>query len=175
MKKFLIPLIPLLLALSCTPAKDSFSYQNFYGFGEVEPFGQIVLSGQSVKLQVIEDQTDGKWMQQQTIFFLCDLTGFTETGAYQATLKMYEPVARKGVVKKSTSDPATYGTDAVALYQDWGSNPKERWIDVSCLTTSLKDSQTPHTVNLVLDDVRSNTDTVYLELHHQGSGESFEN
>ena len=114
-------------------------------------------------------------MQQQTIFFLCDLTGFTETGAYQATLKMYEPVARKGVVKKSTSDPATYGTDAVALYQDWGSNPKERWIDVSCLTTSLKDSQTPHTVNLVLDDVRSNTDTVYLELHHQGSGESFEN
>ena len=51
----------------------------------------------------------------------------------------------------------------------------ERWIDVSCLTTSLKDSQTPHTVNLVLDDVRSNTDTVYLELHHQGSGESFEN
>lgn len=82
MKKFLIPLIPLLLALSCTPAKDSFSYQNFYGFGEVEPFGQIVLSGQSVKLQVIEDQTDGKWMQQQTIFFLCDLTGFTETGAY---------------------------------------------------------------------------------------------
>ena len=175
MKKFLIPLIPLLLALSCTPAKDSFSYQNFYGFGEVEPLGQIVLSGQSVKLQVIEDQTDGKWMQQQTIFFLCDLTGFTETGAYQATLKMYEPVARKGVVKKSTSDPATYGTDAVALYQDWGSNPKERWIDVACLTTSLKDSQTPHTVNLVLDDVRSNTDTVYLELHHQGSGESFEN
>ena len=50
MKKFLIPLIPLLLALSCTPAKDSFSYQNFYGFGEVEPFGQIVLSGQSVRM-----------------------------------------------------------------------------------------------------------------------------
>ena len=175
MKKILILLIPVLGLIACSPGGSSFYYENVYAFADVSTGGSLVLSPQGTRLQVTEDQTDGKWMQEQTVIILCDLTGITETGAYETRLKMYEPVTRKAVLTKSTADPAVYGTDAVTLYQDWGSDPKARWLNVSCLATSLKNSETPHTIDLVVDDVRSNADTVYLELHHQGSGESFEN
>ena len=89
------------------------------------------------------------------------------------------PVSRQDVVaglyRDAKVESAEYGSDAVSFYQDWGFNPKERTMDIACLYSSLKDSETEHRIYLVFDDVRSNTDTLYLELHHQGHGESYEN
>lgn len=176
MKKILFLLLPVFGLLACNRiTENTVLYQNVYGFGDVVSGTEIHFDISDVTLQVTEDQTDSKWMHEQTIFFLADLIRISAPNTYETRIKMYEPVTRKAALAKSAADPAVYGTDAVALYQDWGSDPLRRYINVSCVTTSLKDSETPHTVDLVWDDVRSNSDTLYLELHHQGHGESYEN
>ena len=174
MKKFPILILSLLGLVACNPPESTFYYENLYGFGEVSGT-QIRIEATGATLKVTEDQTDSKWMHEQTIFFLCDLLGMPVQGAYETRLKMYEPVTRRAVLAKSTADPTVYGTDAACFYQDWGSYPAKHLLDVACLVTSLKNSETPHTVDLVWDDTRSNADTLFLELHHQGQGESFEN
>ena len=176
MKKILFLLLPVFGLLACDRiTENTILYQNVYGFGDVVSGTEIHFDISDVTLQVTEDQTDSKWMHEQTIFFLADLIRISAPNTYETRIKMYEPVTRKAALAKNAADPAVYGTDAVALYQDWGSDPLRRYINVSCVTTSLKDSETPHTVDLVWDNVRSNSDTLYLELHHQGSGESYEN
>ena len=175
MKRIFILLLPILAIVSCNLEKDSFRYQNFQAIGNVDATGQIVLPETGATFLITDDKTDGKWKQEQYIFFLCDLDGVNANGSYLTTLKEYKPVHRKAALKKSSTDPAFYGNNAVALYQDWGASIKEHWICVSCLATSLKNSQTAHSINLVYDDMRTNADTLYLELHHQGSGESYEN
>ena len=175
MKKLLFLLLPLLGVIACKPGESSFYYQNLYAFGTVVSGGQLYVESSGMTIKVTEDLTDGKWMQEQAVFFLCDLTGFAENGSYQASLKSYEPVTRKAALVKSDSDPDVYGNSPVDLQYVWGGNSQKRYIDISCLATSLKNSETVHTIDLVLDDVRSNADTLYLEIHHQGFGESYEN
>ena len=175
MKRIFILLLPILMIVSCNLEQDTFKYQNFQSIGNVDVTGQIILPETGATFLIMDDKTDGKWRYEQYVYFLCDVDGINATGAYLTTLKEYKPVQRKAALKKSTTDPAFYGNNAVALYQDWGSSIKERWICVSCLATSLKNSQTAHSINLVYDNLRTNADTLYLELHHQGSGESYEN
>lgn len=175
MKRIFILLLPILAVVSCNFERDTIKYQNLQAIGNVDITGQIVIPETGATFLITDDKTDGKWIQQQSIFFICDVDGISETGSYLTTLKEYRPVLRKAALKKSTTDPAFYGDNAVALYQDWGASSKERWICVSCLATSLKNSQTSHSINLVYDDLRTNADTLFLELHHQGSGESYEN
>ena len=173
MKKFLILLLTVFGLVACKMPESTIYYENLYGFGDVSGT-QIHLEASGAVLQVTEDQTDSKWMHEKSNFLLCDFLGITDQGTYETRLKLYEPVTCKAVLAKSTTDPAVYGHDAVCYYQDWGADPAKHLLNAACLVTSLKNSETPHTVDLVWDDIRSNADTLYLELHHQGQGESFE-
>ncbi len=161
--------------VSCfDPGDSKFTYTNLYGFGDVrgtwirlEPDGQA--------LQITEDLTDKKWIAAERIFFCCDILDATDENTFQIRLKSYEPVTITPALFKSESDPDFYGSDAVSFYQDWGLDDTKQTISLAAVTTSLKTSSKVHRVNLVFDDERSNKDTLYFELRHQGFGESFEN
>ena len=174
--KRITTLLSLLALSACTHSGENDAYyENLYGFGDVIGSAQIRMAEPEITFQVTEDQTDSKWMHEKTVFFLCDLTHKKVENRYEARMKFYEPVLCQDVLPKSRTSEAEYGTDAVSFYQDWGANPEKRTFDIACLYTALKDSDREHRIRMILDDTRSNTDTLYLELHHQGFGESFEN
>ena len=176
MKKFLSLFLLLGLLTACFPSgSEKYQYFNLYAFVDVQDNATVRLSITGDTFRVTEDQTDSKWMHEQLIFIFYDILGRTGADQYDIRIKAYKPVMRQLARFKSQSGPDEYGSDAVSFYQDWGFNPKERTMDIACLYSSLKDSETEHRIYLVFDDVRSNTDTLYLELHHQGHGESYEN
>lgn len=176
MKKFLSLLLLLGLLTACFPSgSEKYQYFNLYAFVDVKGNTTVQLSITGDMFRVTDDQTDSKWMHEQTVFIFYDILDRTATGHYDIRIKAYKPVTRQLTRVKSQSSVEEYGSDAVSFYQDWGFNPKARTIDMACLYSSLKDSETEHRIYLVADDARSNADTLYLELHHQGHGESYEN
>ena len=175
MKKFLI-LLTLAGLFACTPSgHESFQYYNLYGFVDVVGPTTLSLEFPAVTLNVTEDRTDSGWARQQTVFFQYDILNRTANDRYDIRVIAYYPVERKLVRPKSAVSAEEYGSDAVAFHEDWGFNREKRTFNVSCYITTLKDSETQHTITLVADEARSNADTLYLELHHQGFGETYEN
>ena len=171
---FLISFCLLGLTSCFNPAEPEYIQSNLYAFGSVQD-GNIFIEPDGLVFIVDDDKTDEAWKTQGRIFFCCDVLRQTTPSIFEIRLKSYEPVITPAVLAKSQSDEEHYGTDAVAFYQDWGFDPMRYTFNAGVAYTYLKDSDKEHHVTLVWDDVRSNRDTVFFELHHQGSGESYEN
>lgn len=73
---------------------------------------------------------------------------------------------------KSTLDEEAVGNDGVSITTGWVSGG---YLNVYAYIAMLRPTGVQHTVNLVYDDIRSNSDTLYFELRHNGCGESPEN
>lgn len=89
--------------------------------------------------------------------FMIRLTGFAES-----TLK--------DIVPLSTADEESIGNDPVDLMNGWISGG---YFNAALQVTSVANSATKHVVNLVYDDVKSNSDTLYFALRHNGFGEVY--
>lgn len=154
-------------------------YTNFYGFADVSGLdltgARISIRSEGIFFNVAEDKTDGAWRKEKRIFLQCDVLRQTADNTYDICLKQTRPVIEKDVIFKSQSSEDVYGNDAVSFDQDWGMDVQTRTINMACRYTALQKSTTPHTLNLVFDDSRSTTDTLFFELRHQGAGESYEN
>ena len=175
MRKTLFILAAALCLTACfDDTQEEILYYNLYGFGDVSG-SRIFLRGDDITLNVTQDQTDGAWQQEKRIFLQCDVLRETAANTYDICLKQTRPVIEKDVLVKSQSSVDIYGNDAVSFDQDWGIDPGTRTINMACRFTSLQKSTTQHTLNLVFDDIRSSTDTLFFELRHQGFGESYEN
>ena len=175
MKKFLSLLILLGLTACFKPSEEKYQYFNLYAFCEVADGATLRLGITGDTFTVVEDQTDSKWMHQDIVFIFYDILDRKASDQYDIRIKTYQPVTSRPALAMETGGEAVYGSDAVSFYQDWGFDPAHHSFDMACLYTSLKDSETEHQINLVVDYERSSSDTLYLELRHQGHGESFEN
>ena len=176
MHKFFLILSAAVLCLTACfkPEGEDFLYYDLYGFGDVEA-SVISIRSEGLVFNVTEDKTDGNWKKLSRIFLRCDVLRDNGGKRYDIRLKAYEPVLQQGILVKSQSDETVYGMDAACFYQDWGSDSEAFTLNAACHFTRKKNSATPHSLSLVFDDVRSHTDTLFFELHHQGSGESYEN
>ena len=176
MHKIILSLIAAALCLTaCSfPEGEDYLYYDLYGFADVEA-SVLAIRPEGMVFNVTEDKTDGSWKQESRIFLQCDVLRTNGDKRYDIRLKAYKPVLEQGILVKSLSDESVYGTDAACFYQDWGSDPGAYTFNAACQLTRKKDSATPHTLSLVFDDQRSHSDTLFFELHHQGSGESYEN
>ena len=175
MRKVLLILATALCLTACSEdSQDEILYSNLYGFGDVSG-SRISIRGDGLIFDVTKDQTDGGWQKEKRIFLQCDVLRETAAQTYDICLKAARPVIERNVLVKSQSSEEVYGNDAASFDQDWGLDTQTRTINMACRYTSLKKSTTPHTLNLVFDDARSSTDTLFFELRHQGSGESYEN
>ena len=91
---------------------------------------------------------------------------------YDIKLTSFEPVLTRNPVKKSTIAEGALGTDGINL--------SDCWIDGGYFNTYVNITEVPlsstrHFINLEWDDLKSNADTVYVSLRHNGFGESFDN
>lgn len=91
---------------------------------------------------------------------------------YDIRLNGYEPVLTKNPVTKSSADEDKLGNDGVNIYNCWVENG---YLNAYVNITEVKLSKTKHSLDLEWDDLKSNADTVYVRLRHNGFGESFDN
>ena len=153
-------------------------YTNFYSFGDVSGLdltgARISIRSEGIFFNVTEDKTDGSWRKEKRIFLQCDVLRETGEKTYDISLTAFEPVTEQNALFKSQSSEDVYGSDAVT-FDDWGMDAQRHTINMACQVTTLKNSSTRHSISFVFDDTRSTRDTLFFELRHQGSGESYEN
>ncbi|MDO5443037.1 MAG: NigD-like C-terminal domain-containing protein [Bacteroidia bacterium] len=103
----------------------------------------------------------------------CDVLVQHEDDAneYDIRLLEYAPVTIAEPVLASGTSEEELGSDALDISL-WGSGG---YLNSFTSFTSLKDSDTEHEFNLVLDDTRSGADTLYLRFTHNAFGESYDN
>ena len=107
------------------------------------------------------------------VMILCDVlrqTG-TSTDEYDVHLLNFAHVLTKQPVLKSTADEEVIGSDGITPAQLWTGGG---YLNGAIQFTSVINSKVSLTVNLVFDDTRSNSDTLYFSLHHNAHGESLE-
>lgn len=107
------------------------------------------------------------------VMILCDVLRQTgaSTDEYDVHLLNFAHVLTKHPVLKSTADEEVIGSDGITPAQLWTGG---EYLNGAIQFTSVINSKVSHTVNLVFDDTRSNSDTLYFSLHHNAHGESLE-
>lgn len=108
------------------------------------------------------------------VMILCDVLeqSGASTEEYNIRLLNFAHVLTKQPVMKSTVDEEVIGSDGITPAQLWLGG---EYLNGAIQFTSVINSKVSHTVNLVFDDTRSNSDTLYFSLHHNAHGESLEN
>lgn len=104
---------------------------------------------------------------------LCDILNYTEgkTDEFDINLKDFAEVSIDDVIKESEADEEALGDDAAAVHSAWLSKD---YLNIDASYTAFTSSTVKHDIALVLDDLKSNADTVYLSLRHNAHGESFD-
>ena len=104
----------------------------------------------------------------------CEITGGSSEydDEFDVKILSYAPVIIKDVVSSEDSDEEELGNDGVNVQSAWIGGG---YLNSFAVVTKQDDSKTTHSVNLVLDRQRSNSDTLYLKYHHNAFGDSFDN
>lgn len=104
----------------------------------------------------------------------CDVLSAVEgrTDEYNVRLEEFAGALCQSPVRKSTMNAATIGSNGINISQAWVSGG---YINAYVLLTMLNPPQADHNINLVYDDVRSNSDTLYFEMRHNAHEECPEN
>lgn len=162
-------------AASCLKGGDS-SWTG-YSFVQVES-AKSLKTDSGITFNVIADETDGKWADEKRLYIGYSFDGDNDArSVYDVTLTDYAPVQVKSALYKSQADSTVYGNDPVQFYGGGisGTAPG-RYLNVLACYTSLKKSDTVHTVDLVVDDEAQTDDgAIHATLTHNGAGEVFGN
>lgn len=104
----------------------------------------------------------------------CDVLNLTEgtTDEYDINLIQVAGVTLSSFKWKSTSSEDVLGSDAAAIQSAWFSGD---YLNLDATYVAYTSTSTKHDISLVIDDVKSNTDTLYLTLRHNAHGETYEN
>ena len=105
----------------------------------------------------------------------CDVLAAVEgkQNEYNVRLNEFAGALYKAPVPLKGSDPEVIGTDGVNINQAWISGGYfNAYISYAVIETAKEDN---HTINIVYDNVRSNSDTLYMQLRHNAHGECPEN
>ena len=108
------------------------------------------------------------------VMIQCDVLSAVEgkTNEYNILLQDFAPAMVQHPVNMSTMDEAVIGNDGLNVSQAWVSGG---YLNSYVYITILNPSEADHSINLVYDDVKSNSDTLYFEMRHNAHGESPEN
>lgn len=158
------------LVLACSCSKDNTILYSYNGIGDVS--GENILADNGLLLEVVQLQgCDDGYKTLDRIIFHCDILRKNGEGRYQIRLTKWNRVLRKEPVKASeVSDWSLIGDDAVMLMNGWTGG---EYLNTELYFAFKSGSDATHHVNLVFDDVNSDTDTLRFTLHHNGVGESY--
>lgn len=104
----------------------------------------------------------------------CDVLSAVEGKAneYNVRLMEFSGAFCHSPVKKSTMNEEAIGSNGLNISQAWVSGG---YFNTYVLLAMLNPPQADHEINLVYDDVRSNSDTLYFEMRHNAHDECPEN
>ena len=92
---------------------------------------------------------------------------------YNVRLNDFSGAICKAPVPLHAADAANVGTDGININQAWISGGYlNLYVSYALYQGATKDK---HVINLVHDNIRSNSDTLYFEMHHNAHGDSPEN
>lgn len=172
----LLPALAVLAILATSCLKSSESSYTMYSFVSVlSP--SAVKADDGVKLNVIADNSDGKWASEDRLYIMYTIKGDAATAdGYNITLEEYAPSQIKHALFKSIADSTAYGNDPVKFSGGAISGTeKNKYFNVLACYTARKGTTTPHTVDLVVDDSEQESGILSLSLVHNGAGEVYGN
>jgi len=175
MKKYIVLLLlSAFSSVSCI--KDNSDYIATGLMSIVDVSSGLFKADDGVLYEAVQDLTDAGWDTLGRVMISFDLlTASAKTAdAHAIRLNGYQSVRTDKCINMSESDASVYGTDPVAFYQLWGYTEDHR-MSLCYMFTYKIESSVKHTFDLVYDDLRSNSDTLFFSLHHNGKGETLSN
>lgn len=108
------------------------------------------------------------------VMISCDVMSAVEgkQNEYNVHLIQLAGAFVKSPLRASTLDEDAAGHDGINIDQAWVSGG---YLNLHVQVAMLYPSAADHALNIVYDDVKSNTDTLYFEMRHNAHGESPEN
>ena len=108
------------------------------------------------------------------VMISCDVTSEVpgKTNEYNIRLIDFRSALCEEPVIASFTPVDTLGTDGIRVAQAWVSGG---YLNSFLYVTMKRNSDTAHSINVLFDDIKSNSDTLYLTMRHNAYGESPEN
>lgn len=169
MKRILILLVAAVAAVSCIGDDTILCRDTVMGNiknGDLHTDGGLIYH--IVKTNLPVDVAD-----TVRVLAVCDV--IKQTGSsdkeYDVCLLDYTiPVCKEALTASEITDWEKVGSDPVGLQSGWFSGG---YININLMYSFDSSSKTVHTVDLVYDDVRSGSDTLFFELRHNAFGECY--
>ena len=161
----------ILCFASCTLPESSETYYGVQAYCDVVS-GKLAISSSTTTLIVTQDLTDGGWKDCATVFCSFDMSRTGVSDSYSISLLSYIPVVTTPAVHSGISDPETLGSDPVGLFQDWGYDASKKRLNFAVQYVRDKESEVVHDITLVVDDEKSDANTIYFTLRHNAHGDS---
>lgn len=118
---------------------------------------------------IINDGADGKDLSSGRFYVGCDIIKDRGGNTYDVNLLTALSVLVKDIKHDGTPlDPEVLVNDPIEPENIWISGG---YVNMELLLFVLKDSETRHLVNLVLDTGRSNADSLFFDVRHNAYGE----
>lgn len=104
----------------------------------------------------------------------CDVMSAREGKQNEYDIRLLQFIAafHKTPLLMSTVDESAVGNDGINIDQAWVSGG---YLNAHVEIALLSPSKADHTFNLVFNDLKSNSDTLYFEMRHNAHGESPDN
>ena len=175
MKTKIIIILAIITAAFSSCLKDDVLVYGDQAFCDIKD-GKIYTDTGNI-YNVVKNSTEAVWDTLKRAYIYCNVLNETKNATseneYDIDLLNFARVLRKVPVNKSTADDAVVGTDPILFVQGWVSGVDKVNLNVRFAISYKKESETIHYLNVLYDDVKSNSDTLVFELRHNGSGEVF--
>lgn len=169
MRRILVLLIAALAAVSCI-GDDTILCRDTV-MGNIKA-GVLYTDG-GLMYNIVKTNVNIEVKDTVRVLAVCDVmkqTGKSEK-EYDVCLVDYTvPLCKDALVASAITDWEKVGSDPAALNTGWFSGG---YLNMNVNYTLDTSSKTVHTLNLVFDDVRSNSDTLFFDLRHNAFGECY--
>ena len=137
--------------------------------------GQLITDEGNI-YNVVKGSADDEWTTWDRAFVYCNLIRKTAQGAeneYDIEVLSMSKVLSKDPILVSTMDESVTGKDPIHFEKGFVTGVDKLKMNILFVISFLQNSEKSHLINIAYDDVKSNTDTVYFQLRHNGYGEFF--
>lgn len=163
-------LFAILLAVLCLAAckKDDTILYQYSAFGDVA--GTSFIADNGITFHITKLSGADGYNAHERVLFICNVLKKVSDSEYNIELLDWNRVVRKDYVKSGeVTDDASLGNAPVYLTNAWISG---EYLNLAVALTFIRDSETKHIVNLVLDEASSDDKTLCFVLRHNSNGES---
>ena len=129
--------------------------------------GELITDAE-LHYNVIEDETDGKWVSEERVYLFSDILEETTKGHYNIRLRQYLTVEQLHPVKLSQIDDRVVGRDTTLVQSIW--RGRQDRLNV-LFAYPCKEKEDKSTFTMVYDDNQSTTDKMVFIMRRNSHGD----